>query len=273
MSFMIVSGKRFICEVCGKTIQIEYEGGAKYTQIGEMNLLEQQETAEYLGLRGDNTYLYDIGICHDCFEKKVDKEARENSARAIALAEEIYTHRDETLNRINAQIAELSDSLVSNIGLSDILSISNDEKVERVLSDKHMAPAKRSKQIKDIVRKNRYEIEMYIIKKVFSQEEAKNTLQDYRETTRSKKEMIERLLRDDARLFIQMKTNEAEDLNGYIETVRYPLKGSVEENFYHEMEVDLLDLLDTFDIACEDCSVRVDVDAIADSVVKEEMVA
>ncbi len=72
MSLMLVSGKQFICENCKKVVLIEYKDGAQMTQIGDDNVHKQMELSQQFGQINDNPnqdgyYLYDIGLCSDCF--------------------------------------------------------------------------------------------------------------------------------------------------------------------------------------------------------------
>ena len=69
MSFMVVSGKQFMCSDCEKIVQIEYEGGAQMTQIGDLSVMEQIQLSEQFGSEFDS-YLYDIGICNECFDNE-----------------------------------------------------------------------------------------------------------------------------------------------------------------------------------------------------------
>ncbi len=84
MSFMTVRGKIFICSQCEKSLTIEYQGGATMTQIGDMEVYRQQELSQQLGQpsaypESEGYYLYDIGLCAECY---TDVNKKINSDRA-----------------------------------------------------------------------------------------------------------------------------------------------------------------------------------------------
>ena len=65
MSFMVVGGKTFICHECGHRVSVDYKGGAMMTQIGDFEVMRQQEIAEELNEQQKpderGFYIYDFG--------------------------------------------------------------------------------------------------------------------------------------------------------------------------------------------------------------------
>jgi len=84
MSSMPVKGKRFVCSECGKIVQIEYEGGVKMTQVGDMEVYRQMQLSEYFGTQSE-PYLYDIGLCFQCYERSPYKKDEERILKTIEL--------------------------------------------------------------------------------------------------------------------------------------------------------------------------------------------
>ena len=120
---MVVKGKRFVCEKCGHTVQMDYEGGAQMTQIGDFEVMRQMELIEeYADTIDEGVYILDFGICETCFEHTIPKEVVENSRRIGSLLEElenlnskaretISTHFDTVFREIEVGFTfdELSD--------------------------------------------------------------------------------------------------------------------------------------------------------------------
>ncbi len=79
MSFLNLRGEMLHCSQCNKSFTIEYEGGAKTTQVGDENVQEQQELNErYMpqsyNAKKDGYYFHRILICEDCINSLTDPE-------------------------------------------------------------------------------------------------------------------------------------------------------------------------------------------------------
>ena len=54
MSWLLVRGKTYVCDSCDCRLNVDYEGGAQMTQIGDENIEAQIEVSERLGQGADN---------------------------------------------------------------------------------------------------------------------------------------------------------------------------------------------------------------------------
>jgi len=73
MSFLNLRGKMIHCSNCDKTATVEYEGGNRLTQIGDVNVMEQEElNKRYMpssyDYQQEGYYFHSTAICKNCLE-------------------------------------------------------------------------------------------------------------------------------------------------------------------------------------------------------------
>lgn len=238
MSFMIVSGKTFICQICENSLRVEYEGGPLMTQIGDFEVMQQQDIARELGDQNENDgfYLYDFGICASCYEKEVDKSLKEKSVQInelltklnnlSALLEEAFV---KTLPKVESSITW--NKIVEDFNLAD-----------DILVDNRQNKGKRNTPLKKFIRNYSDDLESYIIKKVLKTPELESLVKHYKEQFKLIMSNIDKLIKKNNLLYFGKMTNDAENLNPYILTdtsVRTPIDESPSEMFYYKSQLDI----------------------------------
>lgn len=265
MSFMLVAGKIFVCVECQKAVQVEYEGGASVTQIGDMEVMRQLEYSEQLGQPSaepyeEGFYLYDFGVCDECYGNLASTEDRERYEQIFHLLGKIETERSQAIEAISIIAADAIGSVAVNLTLQDI-SAAIGSPVDATLGDKHATEAKKRRLITGFVQDYSNRVEPYIQKKAFAEGRIKQSMKQYREEIKLSKSQLSSLLdMTKGKSFVQKHTNAAENLNEYIitsETVRYPVDDAIDEVFYYPVEYDVSELMQFLAIRSEDSGVSV----------------
>ena len=198
MSFMTVRGKIFICSQCEKSLTIEYQGGAQMTQIGDMEVYRQQELSQQLGqLSADpereGYYLYDIGLCAECYTDVSREINSDREKKVFSLIDSLNEKKKSYLDDIEEIISSISMKLIYQWDLNMLQSILG-KKLGALLNDKHMAKSKREKQIRDLLRKRHFNLESSIIEEAFQNEAIQKLIADYEESTYSELSQLKKLL-------------------------------------------------------------------------------
>ena len=127
MSFIVVGGKTFICRECGHRVSVDYKGGAMMTQIGDFEVIRQQEIVEELNKQQKpderGFYLYDFGLCASCYEKTVLKPQRERNNKLNELFEELDILHASSTEDINIAFTEALEQVKKNLTRDDIEGI------------------------------------------------------------------------------------------------------------------------------------------------------
>lgn len=50
MSCMLLAGKRCVCKKCGVQVMVKYEGEARWIQIGDVGIFEQEKLRKNMAL-------------------------------------------------------------------------------------------------------------------------------------------------------------------------------------------------------------------------------
>lgn len=237
MSSMPVKGKRFVCSECRKMVQIEYEGGVKMTQVGDMEVYRQMQLSEYFGTQSE-PYLYDIGLCSQCYERSPYKKDEERIIEIIELIDRLYAERKRSLEEISALVEPKAIASVWEVeSIKNILG----ERLETIFGDKHMAKSKRKRQVEDLLRRKRSDIANALIADAFRDGRVAEIVADYEVRIEENLRELERLLKEGEIVIKVKRTDEPENLNSYIvtqDTIRYPVEGSAKEYFFFEVELD-----------------------------------
>ncbi|WKZ16287.1 MAG: hypothetical protein QY317_03070 [Candidatus Jettenia caeni] len=78
MSWLNIRGKIYHCLKCPESITIEYEGGARLTQIGDNRVYEQMALTQRYGQPSANPeregyYLHKEAMCETCFKNSTNE--------------------------------------------------------------------------------------------------------------------------------------------------------------------------------------------------------
>lgn len=265
MSFMLVAGKIFRCTECQKAVQVEYEGGALVTQIGDMAVSRQLEYSEQLGQPSadpykEGFYLYDFGVCGSCYENLASAEDRERYGQIFHLISTIEAERSQAIEAVSDVAADAIKSVALGLTLLDI-SKAIDSPVDARLGDKHATVGKKRRQITGFVQDYSNRIQPYILEKAFADGPIRQIVEQYREETTSSISQLSSLLDvTQGKSFLQKHTNATESLNDYIISrymVRYPVDDAIDEVFYYAVRYDVRKLMQFLAIRPEDSGVSV----------------
>lgn len=258
MSFMLVSGKQFICESCEKVISVEYKDGAKMTQIGDFEIMRQQQIAQEFGeqqvINEKGFYLYDFGLCEPCYEKTVPETLRKRSTRINELLHNLDLLYRSAYGEIDEQFSKTLKQVGSNLTWNDISQavggIDEDE-----LEDKRQHKGKRKSPLKTFMHSYAEELEHYIINQVLNIPRSGQIIKQYRDQSREILREMTKLLKSDNSLYLSKTSDASENLNDYIVTdtsVRVPIDGSVSKTFYYGMEINCRELIKNYRLDSSD---------------------
>ena len=266
---MLVTGKIFICSECEKYITIEYEGGPLYTQIGDSSVYYQLEISEKIGQPNskpeeEGFFLYDIGICSNCFEKACGHDALESNVKFFDLIDLISIKKNEYLDQISKLILDLSAKIISNLNIKDIES-AIDGNFDRDFGDKYALPSKKKKLFNAFWNKNKDNFAQYVLTLLLLEDNIKQEIMKWDEFSGPVIEDLKSILRTGHKIYTIKNTEETENLNDYIcaeTTVRTPVDFSIKEKFYFEFEIEDENIDDFADIKClisldESCSILI----------------
>ncbi len=244
MSFTVVGGKIFICEKCKGRLHIDYKGGAGMTQIGDFEVVHQQQIAQELGeqqvIDERGFYLYNFGLCASCYEKFVPETLREKSNRFNEFFSQLNMLYEDTYKKIDEYFPKAIEQVESNLTWDDISKavggLDEDE-----LEDKRQHKGKRRSPLKTFIHSYEEVLDHYIINSVLKIPKIDLIMKQYKADSREiLRKMIE-LLKSGNTFYFSKITDTPENLNEYIisnTSVRVPVEGSVSESFYYEMELD-----------------------------------
>ncbi|MBE7031421.1 MAG: hypothetical protein E7401_00470 [Ruminococcaceae bacterium] len=116
MSFLNIRGEKIHCKKCGEVCTIEYEGGAKPTQIGDFSVIEQKRLSKkYMrnyDAKDKGYYYHHFGICSRCISRRhratelYDKQIIDYIEKVKNFAETKEWHKSETLKKFESNINE-----------------------------------------------------------------------------------------------------------------------------------------------------------------------
>jgi hypothetical protein len=255
MSFMIVCGKLFVCNKCEKVVRVEYEGGAQFTQIGDLNVMEQEHFSEALGQLNNEPdeqgyYLYDFGLCDKCFDTKINRDYKRKSEAIFRISDELAVKRQENLDDINGYLPDLFSRAASGLSSEDIGSAIG-QQFDPAFGDKHATATKRDRLLNDFMHKHRNALVEYCVRKVWTDPRIISAIVTrYAETTQPMLTELKTLVADPPPMYFEKTTDKTENLNDWIiaeTTSRQPALYSSRETFYSDMEIDFDVLLLSFD--------------------------
>lgn len=256
MSFMLVTGKIFLCNVCQKRLKVNYEGGALYTQIGDNRIMQQQDIADSYKQPNPNPneegyYLYDIGLCENCWEVQVDGGQKSMFEEIVKIMNTNVALRDNTILIIEEMLPNLTENIACAMTIEDVKSAIATP-IDLTLGDKHATLSKRQKLCKSFAQHHRDALENYIIDKSWMDSDIKEVVDNYNNAAQPLHDRLKKLIGKSRILYYSKETNAAENLNGYIlaeTTVRKPVEGSPDELFLFEQEMEADDVVEMFDIS------------------------
>jgi hypothetical protein len=231
MSWMLVSGKVYFCTKCQGHIQVEYEGGALETQVGdsvidEQSVLLDEFAQPNVNPETDGYYLYEKIICEDCFVKLGIDET--DAKRLMVLLDEV----DATINHVVAQVCAVFQNPTPH-DLKEFIG----ESAFKELSGQTMLPARKKRKINEAFQdwhcsdnflSRRIEAELEKLPKPLPQANLKK--------------FAMKLRKQYLTVFVKKNICEAENINPFIQsehTVRVPLPNTPMVTVIIEGEIEL----------------------------------
>ena len=246
MSFSVVGGKTFICYECGHRVSVDYEGGAMMTQIGDLEVIRQQEIAEELNEQQipdeRGFYLYDFGLCASCYEKTISKSAKEQNNKLNELFRQLDVLYTSSTEDINISFTEALKQIRKNLTKGDI-SKAVGGLDDDILEDNRLHKGKRKSPMKSFIHTNSEELERYILKKVWKTDKIKMAAEQYKEASDKILDEMLKHLKKNKVYYLRKRVDASENLNEFIITdtsVRVPIEGSSSEAYYYEMEINFV---------------------------------
>lgn len=255
MSWMLVRGKKFICNKCGKVTLVEYQGGALMTQIGDIEIMKQEHIAKELGenQNGENGYyLYDIGICENCYKTKINKSIQNRCERVDALLQELQENLELLEKTFYENLPKVRDIIKWN-EMAKELEIDTDS-----LIDRRENKSKKRTPLKTYIHNNADKLTYYIVKKTFEIPEVENFTANYLNKKNAIISEIDKLFRKDSFFrfnnicYYFKDTTKAENLNSHFladTTIRVPRDDSPSEKFYFEYEINIESIAGVYGIS------------------------
>ena len=243
MSFMVVGGKTFICRECGHRVSVDYKSGAMMTQIGDFEVMRQQEIAEELNEQQKpderGFYIYDFGLCTSCYEKTALKPQRVRNNKLNELFEQLDILHASSTEDINIAFTEALEQVKKNLTRDDISNAVGGLD-DNILEDNRQHKGKRKSPMKSFVHTNSEELERYILKKVWKIDKIKLTVEQYKEASNKILDEMMKHLEKSKVYYLSKRVDTSENLNEFIVTdtsIRVPVEGSSSETYYYEMEI------------------------------------
>ncbi|MDP3114394.1 MAG: hypothetical protein Q8M98_06415 [Candidatus Cloacimonadaceae bacterium] len=272
MSWLQVKGKLFVCINCDKKLKVEYEGGNLSTLIGDDEVSNQLNYSEQFGQiesdpNKDGYYLYDFGVCSNCYNNAVSSDHKKYSITTIEHNANVQRAKQQCYQLVLNEVFSAIPAVIDQVTYETIVSLTNEEihsaDVHAKISDKHVEKRVKSywHTYKDKLVSSYVElmIAMYVNRTIVSYvNEVSSLLDSY------SKKVIKLPFYNS--ILIEKKVSGPENLNNYIEspeTTRFPVSETPYDVFYNQINYGLFSLYEDSKIDYDDivsiCSQSIDV--------------
>ena len=130
MSWLLVRGKIFWCGDCRRQTRIEYEGGARPTQVSDPVIDAQVQWSRELGQPMDvpdekGWYLHEIGLCDRCVRARMQTDGgrQEVLQELLTLADAAGRLRTECLRSLGGPVTRLIRESIERWELGDFQAL------------------------------------------------------------------------------------------------------------------------------------------------------
>lgn len=251
MSWLCISGKRFLCVNCEWTILVEFDGGALMTQIGDHNILAQVEQYKKLDMQPNpdpmknGFYLYDRTLCPNCYAEYKRNNALfvEENEKLLEIINELSQQKDVELKSIKSDVDfdRTIDKLINEISIREIDNIIGFSSLSSL--DKHQTVLKNIKHLKKIIKEKRGLIDekfaKYCLDSCMIHERVKQFNKLVAGDDLLSKYQGKRII------FIPKQIKQPENLNNYVQTdytVRTPKSDTPSMSVYYKYEIELQEI-------------------------------
>ncbi len=249
MSFLNVAGKIYYCLQCKSTTRICFEGGPKFTQIGDLNIFEQMEISQKLGQPNSDPdregyYLYDLVLCEKCYQQYLQKNGEKEKV-IQPLVREFYKLINERHLLIKSLVPEINDMVAKQIHSFTIEELDKllEERFDKDFGDKYALPGKKKGKFNQLYTQSiRHKAIPYFLKKALADEKIDKAVSSYLKMVETAWLEPTQQFRDEVvQTYIPFAISSAENLNNYVyseATVRVPDATTPDLTFYHECDLD-----------------------------------
>jgi len=267
MSFLLVSGKSYLCEICNCTIQVEYEGGPALTQIGDYSVSQQLEYSKEFGQPNENPeidgyYLLDIGVCQECYRNNIllkDQATEKNKQKLLSGYDDLISKKATFMEENMKLFTDFISKKIDAFSLDEI-NILIGEDFDPNLGDKYANPKKKKGLWNHYFQQEiRGKVVPYFLKCAFNDPAILKIVSVYNKSSKKQWNGLRNLFSENIiSVYVPIDISQAENLHNLIQcetTVRYPTKDTPNINFYHQGEFDMDDDIEgSFLISEEDIS-------------------
>ncbi|MCK5681460.1 hypothetical protein KAI46_11690 [bacterium] len=248
-SSVLISGKIYVCEECGKEVRIEFQGGAKAALVGKdfisrqlaLTTKQKPPTGHQQPNKNpwkDGFYLFGFALCRECFEKDDLKKEFDPEVVEEVIAD-LRESRKVLLEDVGGLAMKKFKYLVEGLTRKNIHSFLG-KPSEADVGDRHVNPNKKKRLLKAFVRKKIDTIERKFFKKIWEQVKELEAILNYKE----KKKNALRELKDTPVQYTPQSTTEEVFLGPalpfpFICGRRVPEEGSIAEDFYYRERISI----------------------------------
>lgn len=267
MSFLQIKGKVYHCSTCGHFLKVEYQGGSKYTQIGDMNVLNQMQlnqkyNPEYDSEKYGYYFYFEDLICQDCFDKNYRKLDNINILSKDNPIDKFYYLKENTDKLLKELIEDILNSLVKNISIEDLKTINSYNYSQTILSKYFKLTFKKKQLLNDFLCKSEKEIEQYFLNIIKEDARIIKLSKDYADIiSEVKPEILSIINRNkENKYYYELNSSAADNLNPYISTessIRIPIKLEKQYNLYEgPLKLDVANIKRNLNIVSVDAMVK-----------------
>ena len=224
------------------------EGGVRWgtpaDQVGDVGILQQVALHRALGEPeadlGSISYLYDVGLCPDCYSSHVSEEEKCASEEILRVLEASSQAWDRAFSELSVVLPRVVREISSSMTREEI------EKVIRCsfdpfLGETQATEARKKNLVNNFANRHRIAIGNHLMNRAWSQPAVAEIASRHKAEYGSLLEELRGLVKEGGEVYLPKRSSEAENLNDYIEsdlTVRVPVEGSPDELFFEHVEID-----------------------------------
>lgn len=234
---MIFIAKYFVCKCCQKMLEVNYSN-CEYPidLLDYKSYLRDIKKFGQTDLDPNHYYEYEIGLCYDCYTTTIEKKNNTIEERTHQLINKFHANEEEQSQLIMAMLPSITITLASNLSIESIHALLG-EKLNTILTDKHLRVDKKDRQIKTIIREYSYKIEKYLTRQALKESSIVQIIDDYNKATEEEKDELNNLVDKNSGYFYGKQTKAPKDDMNARELqkhVNHPHNILPEELFYFE---------------------------------------
>jgi hypothetical protein len=214
----------FHCEKCGKSLPIEFEGGARQTQIGDVNVIQQTSLNEQMmpadyDLERQGYYFHSVALCGDCLEPTIGKDVvifKEDHEDPIETL--LYYSNSGRAKEVAERIEEIAENCVQefilDLDLERLQAINPDAYAETIGQKRFRLTAYKTMLSKEYLEKNQDELDKQFNDYVKESKDYQKLENEYITMVSPYEQECSKLLKEGAKkCFVELNLNSEVNLN------------------------------------------------------------